>query len=158
MKLFILLSFLLSCSLASAQSTRGYLFIAPGGLTASGNTLATYQLGGGVEQMLSHGVAAGAELSGVIPAHHLASNTAGIFSLNGYYHFLREGRLDPYATLGYSLLFRDFTANMFNYGAGANYWFHNDLALKLEVRDHVWGHGPAPAAHYWGIRIGVAFR
>jgi hypothetical protein len=157
-KLSVLFSFWCLCGLASAQDTRGYVFAAPGAISAAGNSQRTYQLGGGLERLLDRGIGAGAELRAVVPGSGAARNSVGIFSLNGYYHFLRDGKLDPFATAGYSLLFRDFTANMFNYGGGLNYWFQDNLGIWLEIRDHVRSGSPGPAPHYWGIGIGLTFR
>lgn len=156
MQLRLWFSFLCLCGVAGAQNTRGYVFAAPGQLSAGGSQR-NYRVGGGVEQLLDHGIGAGAELGAVIPGRDVAHNSVGIFSANGYYHFQRDRKLDPFATAGYSLLFRNFTANMFNYGGGLNYWFQDNLGLRLEFRDHVRS-GVTPAAHYWGIGIGLTFR
>jgi hypothetical protein len=108
--------------------------------------------------LLEHGIGAGAELRAVVPGSGAARNSVGILSFNGSYHFLRDGKLDPFATAGYSLLFRDFTANMFNYGGGLNYWFQDSLGLRLKLRDHVRSASAGPTADYWGIGIGLTFR
>jgi len=159
---FAFLLLLLSC-MASAQYTRGYFYVGPGGATSLGNTQSTYLIGGGAERLLVHGIGAGFELGGLLPAQAFTSNAAGIVSLNGYYHFLHDRALDPFATMGYSLLFRDYTANMFNFGGGVNYWFQDNLGLLLEFRDHVRHYdvaGPANsvAVNYWNFRIGLTFR
>ena len=146
------------CGLASAQDTRGYVVVAPGEISAAGHSQRSYQFGGGVERLLERGIGAAAELRGVVPGSGSARNSVGILSINGSYHFLRDGKLDPFATAGYSLLFRDFTANMFNYGGGLNYWFQDNLGIRIEIRDHVRSGGAAPAIHYWGIGIGLTFR
>ena len=152
------LSLLFISGLASAQATRGIFFVAPGGVTGGGSTLRTYSVGGGIERLLVHGIGAGAELEGVIPGAGRASDSVGIFSLNGSYHIWQDRRLDPFATMGYSLLFRTSTANMFNYGGGVNYWFKDNLGVQVAIRDHVSGNSGGPAVHYWGIRIGLTVR
>ncbi len=150
---------LLATAAAHAQYTRGYAYVAPGGITQGGATGASYELGGGVERLLERGVGVGVELEGDVPSTGLARNSVGIFSVNPYYHFLRERRLDPYATAGYSLVFRDFARNAFNWGGGVNYWFQDNLGVLLEFRDHIWTPAGAPkSAHYWGLRIGLTFR
>jgi hypothetical protein len=156
-KLTLPLALLCFCGVAGAQNTRGYLFAAPGEVSVSGVSQRIYHLGGGVERLLEHGVGAGAELGAVLPGSDVTKNTVGIFSANGYYHFLRERKLDPFATAGYSLLFRDYSANMFNYGGGLNYWFQDNLGLRLEIRDHTHSAGSAKV-HYWGFGVGVTFR
>lgn len=143
---------------ASAQLTRGYVFVAPGGTSQGGATARTYSLGGGVERLLERGVAASAEIQGTVPGEGRARNSFGIASFDGGYHLLRESRLDPFASAGYSLIFRDYTANAFNFGGGLNYWFDPGMALRVEFRDHLRGANTAPSVHYWGIRIGLAFR
>ena len=58
-----------------------------------------------------------------------------------------------------TLLFREGHANLFNFGAGVNYWLSARWGLKFEFRDHVmredWSR---TTIHYWGVRIGVAIR
>ena len=154
----VLFSFWCLCGPASAQNTRGYVVAAPGEISAAGHSQRSYELGGGVERLLERGIGVAAELRGVVPGSGPARNSVGILSANGSYHFLRDGKLDPFATVGYSLLFRDFTANMFNYGGGLNYWFQDNLGIRVEIRDHVRSGGAAPAIHYWGIGIGLTFR
>jgi hypothetical protein len=154
----LLVLMLAFCGAAHAQLTRGYAYVAPGGITQSGNTTRAYAVGGGVERLLDRGIGVGAELEGVVPGTGRSSEAVGILSINPYYHFLRERKLDPYATAGYSLVFRDFTGNAFNYGAGLNYWFQDNLGVLAEVRDHRFGRSGGPAAHYWGVRIGLTFR
>jgi hypothetical protein len=146
---------------ASAQSGRGYAFVAPGGRSVSGNTQATYYAGGGGELLLPKGIGAGVEAQAVLPSHRFRSDVFGVFSLNGYYHPLQgrrgDDKLDPFVTLGYALAFRTETANLWNYGAGLNYWFRDHLALLVEFRDHPWKAGPV-RSHYWGFRFGFSFR
>jgi hypothetical protein len=116
--------------------------------------------------LLDLGVGVGADLSAVIPGRAFASNVSGIFSINGYYHVRRESRLDPFGTAGYSLWFRDYTANMFNFGGGVNYWFQDNLGLLVEFRDHVRHYdvnalsraSGTASANYWNFRIGLTFR
>lgn len=149
---------LLFAGAAAAQDTRGAFFVGPGGTTQSGFTQRSYEVGGSVERLLAMGIGAGAELEGVVHAAGQAKNSVGIFSLNPYYHFLKERALDPYATFGYSLLFRDYTANLYNYGGGVNYWFKPNMGVKVEVRDHVWSHPLVSSTHIWGVRVGITFR
>jgi hypothetical protein len=157
MRLRVLIGVLSLCGLACAQNTRGYFFLGPGGISSNGTTTRSYEVGGGVERLFERGIGAGAELEGFVPGTGAASKSVGIFSLNGYYHFLHERKLDPFATAGYSLLFRDFTANLFNYGGGMNYWFQDNLGVQVGIHDHIWSHSGS-STHYWGIRVGLTFR
>ncbi|MBI3666130.1 MAG: hypothetical protein HY236_07875 [Acidobacteria bacterium] len=151
--LFLLAAILPAC--AWAQHSHGYLFVAPGGISGGGNTSATVHLGAGGEGILGKGIGVGAELGVVGPAQSF-SDLVGVFSANGYYHFSRSGKADPFLTGGYSLLFRTGTANLANFGVGMNYWIVRRLGLEVEFRDHISTSGTT--LHYWGIRVGPAFR
>ena len=140
------------------QYTRGYVFVSPGGLASAGNTQSRYSLGGGAERLLSRGIGTGAEIGAVFPGNGPIKDTSGLFSLNGYYHFKIDERLDPFATAGYSVLFRSSTENMFNFGGGMTYWFHDNKGLLLEVRDHIGSTKSGPTGNYWQFRIGFTFR
>ena|SRR5258708_28944865 len=56
-----LIFFVFSAVGANAQHSNGYLFIAPGGLSVSGQTNSTVQLGAGGEFVLSRGIGLGIE-------------------------------------------------------------------------------------------------
>ena len=160
MRLLLLssLPLFLICGEAHGQQSHGYAFLAPGGVSSSGHTSSTYQMGGGLEGILARGIGAGAELSALGAGRAFSNSVFGLFSLNGYYHFPpHQQKLDPFATLGYSLAFRTSTKNLFNFGFGSNYWFHDNLGLKLEFRDHVWRQDSF-TANYWGFRVGLTFR
>jgi hypothetical protein len=145
------------CAAALAQSTNGYVFFAPGGLTSSGHTGMTIHAGGGADVILGKGLGLGAEIGALGPREDLSA-AVGMFSPNASFHFIREkGRkADPFVTGGYTLMFRSGTANLFNFGAGANYWFRDHLGLRVEFRDHVYTR--YATLHYWGLRVGLSFR
>jgi hypothetical protein len=134
-----------------------YGFAAPGGVTVRGSTTGTLHFGGGGEKIFGPGIGVGGEL-GVLGPWSNYRSALGVFSVNGSYHFFRDRpKLDPFVTGGYTLFFRSGTANLGNFGGGVNYWLGERLALRAEVRDHV--HSPGPLTiHYWGLRLGVAFR
>lgn len=157
--LFCLLLF--SPAVALAQRSHGYIFAAPGAVSArflsARASTATVQVGGGFEGALGKGVGIGAELGALFPRENV-SDVVGIVSANGYYHFLHSHqKADPFFTAGYSLGFRGERANLFNFGGGVNYWFISHLGLKAELRDHVWKPDNA-TVHAWGFRFGLAFR
>lgn len=142
--------------LVSAQSKgQGYFFVAPGGISGSGRTVSSLHFGGGGEGLLYKGLGVGGEIGYLGLARSLGDGF-GVFSANGSYHFRTRSdrKLAPFVTAGYSLAFRSGTANMFNFGGGVHYWFCEKVGLRLEFRDHVWSR----EAHFWGLRIGVAFR
>ena len=158
MKFGLLALALFCCGAARAQDTRSYLFFAPGGKSSNEGTVRAYSGGAGVAVMLAPHFGVGAELGTIAPTQGKVSDTIlGEFSANAYGHFLRHSAFDPYVTGGYSLLFRDFTANGVNFGAGFNYWFHERVGLLLEGRD-TRAQFQSVSTHLWGIRIGLTFR
>ncbi len=161
MRFLILYVALVCCGAASAQNARGYIFFAPGAETSqgdSGGTVHAYGAGGGGELLLGPNFGVGAELGVFAPGQGKVSNgIVGIFSTNCYWHFLRDRAFDPFVTGGYSLLFRDFTANGGNFGIGANYWFREKVGLLLEGRDHV-ASIQGSSTHLWEVRIGLTFQ
>ena len=54
------------------------------------------------------------------------------------------------------MLFRGSAVNSINIGGGANWWFKDRIGLRLELRDHI----PLrfESIHFFGVRIGLAFR
>ncbi|MGA2260009.1 MAG: hypothetical protein ABSH28_01085 [Acidobacteriota bacterium] len=146
------------CRLANAQYTREYIFAAPGGLSQAGDTKSDYHVGGGIERLLNHGIGATAEVEGIIPGRGKVRDTVGMVSIDGCYHFLREQKLNPVISGGYSLLFRATTTNLLNFGGGVHYWFEDNLGLLLEFRDHIGNPSGLARVHYWEIRLGITFR
>lgn len=153
------LSLLGICGTAWCQQSNGYVFFAPGGVTAGSYTSMTLHAGGGGEGVLGKGLGVGAEIGALGPRQDFSECAVGVFSANGYYHFIRgrARKVDPFITAGYTLVFRSDTANLFNFGGGANYWFSQRLGLRVEARDQVW-RNCCGTAHYWGVRLGLAFR
>ena len=148
---------LVACFLpaASAQRSHGYAFVAPGGITNTDLDGPTLHIGGGAELVLPGGVGLGGEI-GVLSPSGEVFESLGVASANAYYHFGSRGRIDPYVTGGYSLLFRSAHDNGGNFGFGVNLWLFRSLGLKLEFRDHVVSSGGA-TSHWWGGRIGLNF-
>jgi hypothetical protein len=138
-----------------AQSSHGYVFAAPGAISAGGFSSATLHAGGGFEAIVwRRWIGVGGEGGYLTPTNNWDGGL-GVVSPNAYVHFGgdRFRGIDPFATVGYSLLFRSSTANAINYGGGLNWWIGEGAGLKFEVRDHA-----HDGAHYWGIRFGVTFR
>ncbi len=143
---------------ATAQSSHGYAFFAPGAVSCSGCSGMTLHFGGGAEGVIGKGIGVGAELGFLAPREDVGEGL-GVFSPNGYYHFPgrnKDRKVDPFVTAGYTLFFRSGHANLWNVGGGVNYWFAKRVGMKLELRDHIWSDGGT--LHYWGVRIGVTFR
>lgn len=159
MKRISVLILILCCCAGAALAQRSYGFwtLTNGGVSRAGHT--AYQLGlnGGGEIAIRQGFSAGLEAGFTgDPRGHYADNMLGMASVNGYYHPIRsrEARIDPFVTMGYTVLFRSDTRNAFNYGAGLNWWLKRNAALRVEFRDHTFG---GPRVHFWGIRAGVSF-
>ena len=141
-----------------AQPSHGYIFFAPGGITCCHNTSMTLQFGGGGEYVIKKGVGVGAELSVVGARQSFGDSAMGLFSPNGFYHFVhgQDIKADPFVTGGYTLLFRSYHANLANFGGGMNYWLARRVGVRLELRDQL--NTTGTIAHFWGVRFGVAFR
>ncbi len=142
---------------ALGQSSAGYAFFAPGKLNTGGG--GTMHFGAGVDAIVGKGIGVGAEIGAISPWDCFSDCVTGMFSPNVSYHFLRgaDRRADPFVTAGYTLMFRNGTANLFNFGGGTNYWFARRFGLRAEFRDHVYFNGNSNA-HFWGVRFGLAFR
>jgi hypothetical protein len=155
MRILALVLLITGCALAQKAQSNGYFFLAPGAASAHGASSTTIHMGGGGEFALPKGFGAGLELGAIAATAAFRDTIFGVASANGYYHVLpgRWERLDPFATVGYSLLFRRGTANAVNYGGGFNYWFHPPLGVRVEFRDHRLSGG----LHYWGFRFGLSF-
>ena len=133
---------------------QGYAFTGFGAANAEDMIL---HFGGGGEAYLYRGLGIGAEIGYLGPAGYLGEGI-GVFSANGLYNFSpeRRRRVQPFVTGGYSLAFRDGTANCVNFGGGIHYWFSDKLGLRLEFRDHL---NPSYAdEHFWQGRVGIEFR
>lgn len=113
-------------------------------------------LGAGGEGYLCRGLAAGAELAYLFPARCFRCGV-GLLSLNPSYHFTsrrHSQKIVPFVTAGYTLGFREGTANLFNWGGGATFWFKESLGLRLEYREHRF----RDERFYNTIRVALAFR
>ena len=136
--------------------SHGYVFFGPGGVTSGGGTSGTMYTGAGGEAVFGPGIGVGAEVGYTAPWRQFRSGI-GVGSANGSFHFRRSERLVPFITGGYTLFFRNGTANGFNFGGGVNWWFASRLGLKAEMRDQV-GTGGLRNLHFWAIRVGLTFR
>ena len=144
-------------SLAYGQDSTTYVFFAPGDQREPVKKQ-IYEAGFGLERKLDERVAVQADVA-ALPYYDTddTRTVAALASVGGAYHFTPGRTLDPFVLAGYSLQFRDYTANMFHYGVGLRYWFREERALLVEVRDHV-GREGAPVERYWSVRIGLVFR
>ena len=157
---FTLFVFTVFAQAQEAQESRAlaHVFFGGGGTFAEGNAAGTLHVGGGGEGLIYKGLGAGAELGYLFPSR-AAADGFGILSTNGFYRFTNGSSLQkvtPFVTAGYSLGFRDGTANLVNFGGGVDYWVRDRMGLRLEVRDHVWPGDPA--AHFLMFRVGLVGR
>ena len=123
----------LCAGVLQAQPSNGYVFVAPGGITCCGHTTMTLQCGVGGEGVLGKGIGVGAEVGAVGARQNFGDSVVGVFSPNGYYHFVhgKDIKTDPFVTGGYTLMFRSGHASLFNYGGGLNYWFRSRLGVLV---------------------------
>jgi hypothetical protein len=154
--LFVLLMTLSAASARAQVALTGNVFVAPG----RGETITSLHFGGDADILLFKGAGINTELGVMGPLEDF-SRRLGMFSANGIYHFTTSGlspRLSPFVTSGFTLAFKEGdTRNLFNVGAGVNYWAATRVGLRFEFRDHMmFGH--ASTAHYWGVRMGVVLR
>ena len=137
------------------------VFFGGGGAFADGERAGVLQFGGGGEGRIYKGLSAGAELGYVHPGESFREGF-GLLSTNGTYRFWNAWpaqKVVPFLTAGYSLAFRDGTANLANFGGGLDYWFRPRAALRLEARDHIWpGKDGIPTSHILMFRVGIVGR
>jgi hypothetical protein len=111
-----------------------------------------------MERLLAKHVGVGVDLAALVPGQgKIVSNTIGTFSPNAYFHWSFGSKLDLFGVGGYSLLFRDFTANYYNAGGGLTYWMGigETRGLMFEYRRlNPIDAGPS----YNEIRFGLTFR
>lgn len=150
-----LMPFVIAAQTTKEHRGQGYAFVAPGSTSDGGSTL---HFGIGGEGLVYKGLGVGGEI-GYLGATRSLNEGFGVLSPDVSYHFLnasKSGKLVPFVTGGYSLLFRSGVAHAGNFGGGVSYWFKDRVGLRLEFRDHVPAH--ADLGHFFGFRIGLAFR
>lgn len=137
---------------APAQTVHGYGFGGPAGIVEEdGEVLAHF--GGGAEFLTPVGFGASVEVG------RLGKNRTWInhVSVDGTHHFLRrDERVEPFVAAGYTRFFEGGEGvNTFNFGGGVNVWAAPRVALRIDVRDHVYAE---TATHVPSVRFGVTIR
>lgn len=157
--IFVILLAVLLPFAAAAQSKerrgQGYVFVAPTSMTGGGFGL---HIGGGGEGLVYKGLGVGGEIGYLGSADGLR-DSIGILSTDISYRFTKatkSRKFAPFVTSGYSMLFRDSALNAVNIGGGANWWFKDRIGLRLELRDQIALR--FEPVHFFGVRIGLAFR
>jgi hypothetical protein len=143
---------------ATAQYTKVYVFGAPTGWTQDRQTTVTADFGAGVERLIGRGVGVGADIQGVSPGKGRQNAAEGVVSLNGFYHFRPGGRLDPFATAGYSRPVPYPGGGLLNCGGGVNYWYMRRGGLQVEFREFLRGRSLTIPFHLTALRFGLFFR
>jgi hypothetical protein len=154
MKVFLAVTLLVSSAIAQSASS-GHVFYAPTAIKNVRTTNLGHTLGGGYDYVFWRGIGIAGDVGWLWSGDRIGSGL-GVGSLNGSYHFPTRQKLDPFVTAGYGLLFRSGTVNMANFGGGANWWFHDSLGLRLEVRDH--SDFGSRSQHFISFRLGLSFR
>jgi opacity protein-like surface antigen len=142
----------------STAAYQPYTFAAPGGISQGGGT--TLHLGGGIEMLAWKGLGVAFEGGYLGPLSEGFQSGIGVVSANAIYQFGQPQRrkVTPFVTGGYSLAFRDETANAINVGGGVNYWLTDGVALRVEFRDHIPFEEGLSDLHVWGARVGFTWR
>jgi hypothetical protein len=141
---------------------QGYVFFGQGTGFGTGRHPYFDQVGFGGEGFLYKGLAFGAEAS-------RANNENWIGSADMSYHFRRRaarGGIDPFGYAGCSIYGHDFENHWAgqagaNYGGGINWWLAKHAALRLEVRDYLYGYDFLPGNNAFSavsFRAGMTFR
>ncbi|MBN9658290.1 MAG: hypothetical protein J0H49_08930 [Acidobacteria bacterium] len=155
----ILLLLTLAILPAAAQRYNGHGYFYYGLDAPSGGNLAQMMSTGiGGEGFVWKGLAAGAELGYLFPRTEPGIGI-GLFSVSGAWHFVNRDhprKFIPFVNAGYTLGFRQGTANLAHWGGGATYWFSRHAGLRTEVR--VYEYVGAYAQHFdTSLRFGIQF-
>ncbi len=156
---FLLVLMVALTGVCNAQyAAQGFVFAAPGGRSPSGSS--ALHLGGGFDMFVNRGhFAIGGDLGYMAPMSHIGDGF-GLLDLTGGYHFgLKDRRLTPFLSGGYSLGFREGHFNALNLGGGANFWMTRKMGLRMELRDVIHPEtNTMEGFQYVNVRIGLTFR
>jgi hypothetical protein len=148
---------------ASSQTVGGFT---PAPLTGSlqsgaGGTQSAYGGGGGLEVLLAPHLGVGGDIEGIKPTQ-TGAKAVGIASGTLILHFtdavLADKKFDPFATGGYSAIFRDFGTNAGSAGLGFNYWFSENKALFVAGRAILGAQINSVSTKFFEFRVGMTFR
>lgn len=128
---------------------------APGAILQGGDAAATLDFGGGGEIVWPNGLGFGVDAGLIAPVEEFSA-AVGIVSPGVIYQFRTSGKHRPYVRGGYTLLFREGTANLVHFGGGLDTWFSERLGLKVEVRDHLFVQ--APDVNILQFHVGLVIR
>jgi len=158
LRLAVILAGAVASASGQTYNGHGYGFFgmdAPNG----GSLLNLMSTGGGAEVFVYKGLAVGGDLAFMFPREY-PSDWVGLFSVNPAFHFVnrqRPGRVVPFVTGGYTLGFRNGTANLMNWGGGITGWMTQHVGLRTEARIYEYI-GTRPQHYSAGVRLGLQFR
>lgn len=112
--------------------------------------------GAGGDYIIWRGIGIGGDGSFAFPRRE-PSEGIGLAAVHGSYHFVNQfnpRKFVPFANAGYTLAFRESTANFAHIGAGFIYWFKDELGFRFEWRNTF----NSNERFLTGIRLGVTFR
>ena len=110
--------------------------------------------GVGGEGFVYKGLAVGVDVGYLGYSENYIGDGFGLASANGSHHFAKRSKVVPFVTAGYSLAFRQGTANMTNVGGGITFWFSRKVGFRTEVRDYFTANDPQIVV----ARVGLSFR
>lgn len=151
----LILTGMVGTAAAQPQQGRGAVaaYAAGGAVTDGDNGEGFWQFGGGGEYVFSNGLGVGIDV-GVVTAGGFDA-AAGVFSAGPLFEFKPDRKTAPFLTGGYTLFFREGTANAFHFGGGVRHWFGNRFGMRFEVRDEVAWEGNI---HFVQGRVSFLFR
>ena len=120
----------------SDRKAWGYFVGGVGATSGNGSSTATFQVAGGGEGLVYEGLGLGAEVGYLAPFRG-PGDGFGILSVNPSYHF------------------RNGSSGGGNFGGGVQYWMKDHVALRVEVRDHIFS---SDTPHFFQFRVGLSFR
>ena len=138
----------------SGADKRVFFFGAPGVLTGTDTT--TVHFGGGTEVVWSNGLGFAFD-AGYLAEPAYFSSGAMSFSPAMLYQFPIDGPVKPYVRGGGTMIVGTFGGDLlWTIGGGINYFFKDNMALKVEVRDSF--HSYDPGGGLVDVLIGLSFR
>ena len=157
--IFLIMANVAALAQTSSSDRRawGYFVGGVGATSGNGSSTATFQVAGGGEGLVYKGLGLGAEVGYLAPFRG-PGDGFGILSVNPSYHFRNaspSGKLVPFVTGGVSLGFRNGSSGGGNFGGGVQYWMKDQVALRVEVRDHIFS---SDTPHFFQFRVGLSFR
>lgn len=135
---------------------RGWIYAFAGGGFLSNGGPAAFNAGGGGDLLAGRGLGVSGEIGYL---GHSGVNGLGLASAGVSYHFGgrdTDRKVVPFVTGGGSLAIRSGGAlGGGHFGGGVQYWLHDRMALRFEVRDFIFS---SDSPHTWAFRLGIAFR